>query len=420
MASTHESSSCSGGELAIFPDDKSGVGGPMKHNRTGTWAFMSAALVRNPGRMHVFLDDIESFVHVLGWTVLYCLSSPMGVNQRAHIVSLLYDHSFKNETGWEEAGSIKQDKFILGEYPPEEFKVTEHSPILELIRSLASPFYARYNNPPTEQNRKSSERDIAFLLEQQFDKELLDTLMVPRYDLGIERLSSSEWFLNTIQNALEAPGWPDNDRMVRHGRTGTWQFISAALLDNPAGQHQLIDDIESFVHVLGWTVLCFLPSPMDVDDRKHVVSSLYNHSSKSAIGQRKGGNTKQDKFISGDYPSEEFKLTEHSPILELIRSLASPFYARYCNPPTEQNRNTFESIVAFFLEKQFDMKLLDTLPVPRYDLGIERLNSSEWFLNTIQDALKAPGWPDEDVVGDNVLPNAPRPISKYCLHLRGH
>ncbi|KAI5991116.1 hypothetical protein EDD15DRAFT_1113799 [Pisolithus albus] len=371
--------------------------------------------------MHVFLDDIESFVHVLGWTTLYHLSIPMGLNQRVRILSSLYHDSFKNEeTGWEEAGSIKQDKFILGEYPSEEFKLMEGFPILELIRNLAAPFYARYSDPPTEQNRKASERDIAFFLERQLDKELIDTLPVPRYDLGIERLGSSEWFLNTIQNALEAPGWPNNDRMVRRGRTGTWQFISSALLDNPAGQHQLIDDIESFVHVLGWTVLCCLPSPMDADDREHLVSSLYDYSSKTAIGQRTGGSTKQDRFILGDYPSKEFKLTEHSPILELIRNLASPFCARYSNPPTEQNRKTFASIIDLVMEKQIDMKFLDTFMVPRYDLGIERLSSSDWFLNTIQDALETKGWPEKDGVGDNVLPNAPRPISKYCLHIRGH
>ncbi|KAI6014774.1 hypothetical protein PISMIDRAFT_343559 [Pisolithus microcarpus 441] len=207
MASTHESSSCSGRELSIFPDDKSDVGVLMRHGRTGTWPFVSAALVENPGHMHVFLDDIESFVHVLGWTVLYCLSSPMGVYQRSHkVLLLLYDDSFKNETGWEEAGSIKQNKFLLGEYPLKKFKLTEHSPILELIRNLASPFYARYSNPLTEQNRKKFESIVAFFLEKQFDMKLLHTLPVLQYNLGIERLSSSEWFLNTIQDALEAPG----------------------------------------------------------------------------------------------------------------------------------------------------------------------------------------------------------------------
>ncbi|KAI5991117.1 hypothetical protein EDD15DRAFT_2169458 [Pisolithus albus] len=182
--------------------------------------------------------------------------------------------------------------------------------------------------------------------------------------------------------------------------------------------HVFLDDIESFVHVLGWTVLCCLPSPMDVNERSHSVWLLYDDSFETEIGQEMGGSTKQDKFEVGDYPFERFKLTEHSPILELIRNLASPFYARYSNPPTEQNRKTIEAIKALVLKGELDEEILGDFKVPRYDLGIKRLNSSEWFLDTIQVALEAPGWPDMDGAGDNVLPNASRPISNCCLHLR--
>ncbi|KAI6123801.1 hypothetical protein EDD16DRAFT_609032 [Pisolithus croceorrhizus] len=176
-------------------------------------------------------------------------------------------------------------------------------------------------------------------------------------------------------------------------RTGTWQFISAALLRNPVGEHQLIDDIESFVHVLGWIVLCCLPSPIDVT---RVVTVLYNRSFQSVTGQEQGGSTKVYKFVWDDYPLKKFTLTEHSPILELIRTLASPFYARYRKPPTEEVKRMFESLKALVLQRQLDKKLFDTLPAHRYNLGIERLSSPEWFLNTIQDALEAPGWPDRD------------------------
>ncbi|THU93464.1 hypothetical protein K435DRAFT_607675, partial [Dendrothele bispora CBS 962.96] len=40
-------------------------------------------------------------------------------------------------------------------------------------------------------------------------------------------------------------------------RMGTWQFISAALLQTPVGCHEPRDDFESFFHVLGWTALKF-------------------------------------------------------------------------------------------------------------------------------------------------------------------
>ncbi|KAI6103297.1 hypothetical protein EDD16DRAFT_1442315, partial [Pisolithus croceorrhizus] len=162
-------------------------------------------------------------------------------------------------------------------------------------------------------------------------------------------------------------------------------------------EHQLIDDIESFVHVLGWTVLCCLPSPVDINRHTRVVSLLYDHSFKIMTGHEEGGSAKENRFILGEYPfKKSFPFTEHSPILELTRNLASPFHTRYSGPPTEEDKQAFESFNAFVLEGQLDKKLLDTLPVYRYNLGVERLSNSEWFLNTIQDALKAPGWPDKE------------------------
>ncbi|KAI5115296.1 hypothetical protein M0805_008202 [Coniferiporia weirii] len=42
-------------------------------------------------------------------------------------------------------------------------------------------------------------------------------------------------------------------REVRHGRTGTWQFISAALLEDKQGKkHTYADDLESFLHVIAY------------------------------------------------------------------------------------------------------------------------------------------------------------------------
>ncbi|KZT68372.1 hypothetical protein DAEQUDRAFT_727941 [Daedalea quercina L-15889] len=38
--------------------------------RSGTWQFMSANLLRNPGKKHEVADDLEAFVHVLRWMCL--------------------------------------------------------------------------------------------------------------------------------------------------------------------------------------------------------------------------------------------------------------------------------------------------------------------------------------------------------------
>ncbi|KAI6097159.1 hypothetical protein F5141DRAFT_1255676 [Pisolithus sp. B1] len=198
-------------ELALFLDDESHVNVVRRHDRTGTWQFISAVLLMKPGRLHVLEDDIESFVHVLGWTVLSYLPSPMDVNERTDLVSSLYDHSFKAVTGQEQGGKHKAVYFKLGDYPPKEFTLTEPSPILELIRTLASPFQARYGEPPSEEDKKTFEFLNALVLKGQIDEKILYTQPVHRYQLGIKRLSSSEWFLSTVQDALQRPGWPVKD-----------------------------------------------------------------------------------------------------------------------------------------------------------------------------------------------------------------
>ncbi|KAJ3477491.1 hypothetical protein NLI96_g10424 [Meripilus lineatus] len=46
-------------------DKEGGLSGPAF--RSGTWLFMSALLLKNPGKPHHVSDDIESFVHVIDW-----------------------------------------------------------------------------------------------------------------------------------------------------------------------------------------------------------------------------------------------------------------------------------------------------------------------------------------------------------------
>ncbi|KAI6116419.1 hypothetical protein F5141DRAFT_1290848 [Pisolithus sp. B1] len=144
-------------ELAIFLDDKSDANVSQRQDHA---QFMSAALLRGSGRLHGFKDSIESFVHVLGWTVL------------SYLPILI---------------------------------------VLELIRTLASPFQARYGEPPTEDEKETLEFPNALVLKGQLDEEVLYTQPAYRYQLGVERLSSSKWFLRTVQNALERPGRPAKD-----------------------------------------------------------------------------------------------------------------------------------------------------------------------------------------------------------------
>lgn len=160
-------------------------------------------------------------------------------------------------------------------------------------------------------------------------------------------------------------------------RVGTWQFISAALLKDPGQTHHLVDDIESFVHVLGWIVMCYVPNTMDRNICKDLVSLLYDHGFKLSTGREVGGLCKATYLASRNYPPAEFKLKTHSPILALIRTLASPFYARYGIPSTEEEKQTFERIKAGVSEGLVDEELPSTPSVHRYLCAEERMKSSE-------------------------------------------
>ncbi|KAI6001359.1 hypothetical protein EDD15DRAFT_2231437 [Pisolithus albus] len=182
--------------------------------------------------------------------------------------------------------------------------------------------------------------------------------------------------------------------------------MSAALLENPRQFHVLEDDIESFVHVLGWTVMSYFPSPMDRHSRAAWLFLYYDDSSKNATGQAEGGIEKQLHLGWTEYPLAEFTLTEPSPVLELIRNLSSPFRARYGRPPTAKDKETFEHLNALVSKGQLDEVELYNQPVYRYRLDMERLNSPEWFLGTIQDALERPGWLAKDGAGDKLAVSA--------------
>ncbi|EEB99141.1 hypothetical protein MPER_01234, partial [Moniliophthora perniciosa FA553] len=64
---------------------------------------------------------------------------------------------------------------------------------------------------------------------------------------GTEGLLIDWDFSKPITTDTETPRQPE--------RTGTWQFISAHLLDERHGLHTRADDLESFFHVLSYVIL---------------------------------------------------------------------------------------------------------------------------------------------------------------------
>ncbi|KAH8100024.1 hypothetical protein BXZ70DRAFT_939991 [Cristinia sonorae] len=65
-------------------------GGNAQHSRSGTWRFLSAALLNFPLKPHELADDIEAFYHLL-CLYAYRFHSPMSELNVANIVKTVYD-----------------------------------------------------------------------------------------------------------------------------------------------------------------------------------------------------------------------------------------------------------------------------------------------------------------------------------------
>ncbi|KAI0649727.1 hypothetical protein C8Q79DRAFT_900206, partial [Trametes meyenii] len=62
-----------------------------------------------------------------------------------------------------------------------------------------------------------------------------------------------DWDLATIKEKARS------EARSQYGRVGTWQSMSAALLNWPGKAHRLSDDLESAMHLLTWCALKYLP-----------------------------------------------------------------------------------------------------------------------------------------------------------------
>ncbi|KAF9226393.1 hypothetical protein BS17DRAFT_777175 [Gyrodon lividus] len=191
---------------------KVGEIGNRRRNRTGTWQFMSAALLQDVGKLHTLVDDLESFLHVLGWaTIRFVPTSDayLAEQRTADLRRIFDDADFKKE-GAMVGGSAKADALRGGGYPPAKFQLKQPSPLHTLLETLSSPFISLYaKKPPTAGDRaKVEQRSTA---EADEDVILLWSSIV-RYDRDMKRLESSTWFINTIENALQQEGWPEDDK----------------------------------------------------------------------------------------------------------------------------------------------------------------------------------------------------------------
>ena len=170
--------------------------------------------------------------------------------------------------------------------------------------------------------------------------------------------------------------------------------MSANLLMHSGKIHALTDDLESFLHVLGWTTLRFLPaiSTYDGHDRAGDMQPFDEHY-KPHGGSDKGGRQKLYLLCSSCYPSAVFRPQDSTPLFNLLRELSKPFMSFYAeDPPTAEDRRRVDAS----LDSSDIQVAIHRARILQHDEDMKCLDSSTWFIKTMKKVSDREGWPKAD------------------------
>jgi len=170
---------------------------------------MSANLLQHPGRMYTFTDDLESFLHVLGWMALRYIPATDSYSALHRGKDMVIFDEYYEEEDHCEGGHRKCQVLCGNPYPSDTFRPRTPTPLFDLLRQLSSPFKSLYAVcPPTAEDRKNANSLPDISNKSQF---LLYATVV-LYDMDIGDLQSSTWFINTMKTALDEKLWPTDDK----------------------------------------------------------------------------------------------------------------------------------------------------------------------------------------------------------------
>ncbi|KAH7920187.1 hypothetical protein BV22DRAFT_1098584 [Leucogyrophana mollusca] len=184
----------------------------------------------------------------------------------------------------------------------------------------------------------------------------------------------------------------NNQEARQLGRTGTWLFMSARMLQNPKKIHEIQDDMESFLHVLIYAALCYTPhnqsSPNDLGD---LLDGLFYEATRLRSGNYTGGQGKYLGFMQMLIPKQvTFGCT---PVQRLIAHLVACVreWLIYCQEiEVQQTQYCVDD---------------DILPIPRKVTARQSLNDLGWKDHDFMDQLIATilslpdtSWPQAETI----------------------
>ncbi|THU93477.1 hypothetical protein K435DRAFT_670138, partial [Dendrothele bispora CBS 962.96] len=175
-------------------------------------------------------------------------------------------------------------------------------------------------------------------------------------------------------------------------RMGTWQFISAALLQTPVGCHEPRDDFESFLHVLGWTALKFTHHAMGDGLLRHLLRNTYDDALFDD-GRIQGGWGKRDAMADRSLSRAGFVPSTFCDVIIDFEDTCASRYVRTPDPDVVKE-------VSLMIESETNEKRKTIhMNNPEWTLHVKqsRLNSASWMIQRCNQALQSSDWPEDAV-----------------------
>ncbi|KAJ3510496.1 hypothetical protein NLJ89_g4634 [Agrocybe chaxingu] len=154
--------------------------------------------------------------------------------------------------------------------------------------------------------------------------------------------------------------WEFSKHLDEEGARGTRQFISIRLLLEDQIFHKIGDDLESFLYVLVWIAAKYAPNDMDIKFRTSLLRAF----------DLAGGVEKRNHILKGTSAIYDIKL-EQPAFANLLVTLWLEFGARY-------NSDSY--------------RFLETRDPEAAREWLNRLESHEWMMATLSEALKNEDW----------------------------
>ena len=147
--------------------------------------------------------------------------------------------------------------------------------------------------------------------------------------------------------------------------------------------HTLADDLESFLHVLSWVALRFIPHNLGPKALTDLLVVMFDHCYEGEDGFALGGIAKRNYLIGGEVLNSGFR---HPILPTLLKDLTATCAVRYKDHPSDEDLAEFHKM-CLEQPQMLEVGFVRNSAVAQYERRMAALETSDWMLATLAKAL---------------------------------